>query len=261
MAQEIRKNQIMPVDFHSHILPSMDDGSKDAEQSLAMLAEAARQGTSVMVATPHFYPEDEDPDSFLSRRAASAALLLNGGYDPTVHPRICVGAEVAYFRGIGRYDDLEKLCIVGTKVILIEMPFSHWTETVLEDVFLIRARLGLTPILAHIERYPDMERAAMRREMLDRGFVLQINASMMDGLMSRRRALHMLTYGEVQLLGSDCHNMTTRPPGMQKILQYIADHADEDVLAQMVYVNRQLLHGAIPIEKIQPIRDSRLPRV
>lgn len=250
MVQGTYKDQAMLVDFHSHILPSMDDGSKDAEQSIAMLAEAARQGTSVMVATPHFYPENEDPSSFLRRRAASIAQLLDGGYDPEVYPRVCVGAEVAYFRGIGRCDDLKKLCIVGTSVILIEMPFCRWTDTILEDVSLIRTWLGLTPILAHIERYPDMNKAAMRHEMLCRGFVLQINASMMDGLLTRRHAMHMLQRGEVQLLGSDCHNMTTRSPGMQNMLQYMMNHTGQDILPQMVRLNRHLLRGAIPLENI-----------
>lgn len=250
MAQGLEQYDTLPVDFHSHILPSMDDGSKDAQQSLVMLEKACEQGTSVMVATPHFYPEDEGPSTFLSRRDAAVQRLLNGGYNATVHPRVCVGAEVAYFRGIGRCEDLKKLCIAGTKVILIEMPFCHWTDTILEDVCLIRTNQGLTPILAHIERYPDMSKASMRHQMLQNGFLLQINASMMDGVLSRRRALQMLTSGEVQLLGSDCHNMTTRPPGMQAMLQYIAERGEPELLTQMVNLNRYLLHGAVPIEKM-----------
>lgn len=249
MVNELEKRKTLPADFHSHILPSMDDGSKDAQQSLAMLARAAEQGTSLMVATPHFYPENEHPKDFLSRRTAAIERLLDGGYDPTVHPRVCVGAEVAYFRGIGRCEDLARLCIVGTKVILIEMPFCRWTDTILEDVCQIRTNQGLTPILAHIERYPDMSKTSMRRRMLENGFLLQINASMMDGALTRRRALNMLRHGEVQLLGSDCHNMTTRPPGMRAMLQYVSEHTDGDLLTSMAELCHRVLHGALPLEK------------
>lgn len=250
MAEDLRKNQSMPADFHSHILPSLDDGSEHVAQSLAMLAEAKRQGTLSMVATPHFYAENESPDDFLARRATSIRQLLDGGYDPSVHPRVYAGAEVSYFRGIGRCEDLARLCIVGTQVVLIEMPFRPWTDTMLEDVYSIQTRLELIPVLVHIERYPNMQKAVLRRTMVHRGILLQINANMMDKPMTRRRALHMLMGGEVQLLGSDCHNMTMRPPGMQKMLEYVKAHADPFLIPQMVELNRFLLRGATPLEKI-----------
>ncbi len=250
MREERSSDQTMPVDFHSHILPALDDGSQNEQQTLAMLLEARRQGTQVMVATPHFYPESESPDAFLARRAEAVDRLLVGGYDPAVHPRICVGAEVAYFRGIGRCEDLRRLCIVGTNAVLIEMPFGYWTDSIFEDVCLVRSRMGLTPILAHIERYRDMNSASMRRMAVQNGCYLQINASMMNGMMSRRRALRMLASGEVQLLGSDCHNMTTRPPGMQHILSYVREHAGAELISQMAECNRFLLRGVIPIERL-----------
>lgn len=253
MAKDLQRHQTMPADFHSHILPALDDGSESAEGSLAMLAEAKRQGTSLMVATPHFYADTETPDSFLSRRAKSIRQLLNSGYNPRIHPSVYVGAEVAYFHGIGRSEDLKRLCIFGTKIVLIEMPFCHWTSAILEDLYSIQTYLGLFPILAHIERYTDMRKASMRRTMMNRGIFLQINADMVRSHMTRRRALRMLMKGEVQLLGSDCHNMTTRPPGMRDMLNYMMDHSDENFLPQMIEFGRFLLHHAVPMEKIPDV--------
>ena len=56
------------TDFHSHILPGVDDGSTSVEESIAMLRMLSRQGVSHVVATPHFYPNYDDPEQFLRRR-------------------------------------------------------------------------------------------------------------------------------------------------------------------------------------------------
>ena len=56
------------IDFHTHILPKVDDGSRSLEQSLAMLNELKKQGVKKLVATPHFYANDESVESFLERR-------------------------------------------------------------------------------------------------------------------------------------------------------------------------------------------------
>ena len=53
------------IDFHSHILPGIDDGSADPEESLELLRRSARQGIRKMVATPHFYPRYDSPEKFL----------------------------------------------------------------------------------------------------------------------------------------------------------------------------------------------------
>ncbi len=238
-----------PADFHSHILPMMDDGSDSVETSLAMLEASAAYGASVMVATPHFYADSETPDSFLARRAVAARRLLLGGYDPSRHPRVCLGAEIAYFTGIGRCADLERLTVLGTRVALIEMPFQRWTDAMLDDVFSVRSRLGLLPVLAHLERYPAVRDRSLVRSLTDGGIVLQINASMFSGQLSRRRALRMVMSGDVQLLGSDCHNLDTRPPNLDVAAQYLAEHGEESLLPQIIEFNRFVLRGAIPLEK------------
>ena len=56
------------VDFHSHILPGMDDGASSPEESLQMLARSRQQGVDVLFATSHFYADEEDPAAFLVRR-------------------------------------------------------------------------------------------------------------------------------------------------------------------------------------------------
>ena len=88
------------IDFHSHILPGVDDGSVSLEQSIAMLQEEAKQGIHCVIATPHFYPEQEDVDTFLQRRDAAEAALRKEMEKYTDLPKLLVGAEVFYFSGI-----------------------------------------------------------------------------------------------------------------------------------------------------------------
>ena len=95
------------IDFHSHILPEIDDGSGSAAESLQMLEVSARQGVKLIAATPHFYAAESSPEQFLRRRAKSAGMLqkLLG----SALPQVLLGAEVCYFDGISRTEALEGL--------------------------------------------------------------------------------------------------------------------------------------------------------
>ena len=84
-------------DFHSHILPGVDDGSTSLEESLAMLTLEAEQGVRHVVATPHFYAHHDTPEAFLSRRAAAEAMLREALKDHPELPGFTVGAEVYFF--------------------------------------------------------------------------------------------------------------------------------------------------------------------
>ena len=114
------------IDFHSHILPGIDDGSKDVAESLAMLSALKEQGVDTVVATPHFYANHHSVEEFLRRRQKAmdrlSAELSEGA------PTIVLGAEVRYYEGISHLQNLESLCIGDSKLLLLEMPFYKWTE-------------------------------------------------------------------------------------------------------------------------------------
>lgn len=239
------------VDFHSHILPGMDDGSESPEMSCAMLNVAWRQGVRTMVATPHFYPEQESPDMFAKRRIAAVKRLIGGGYDATIHPSVCLGAEVAYFPGIARSESLDDMCIVGTRTVLIEMPFNGWTQSMLDEIVSIRSVRGLYPVLAHVDRYEEAGKRALLDFLAERGVLLQINAEMFTRLLSRRRALRWLKEGIVQLIGSDCHNMTGRPPSMYAALDAL--QGENALQAQLADVSQALLSGALTLAAVQTV--------
>ena len=97
------------VDFHSHILPGVDDGSRSVEESLEMLRAEARQGIGTVVATPHFYANHDTPERFLRRRAAAWEMLQTAMAQEAGLPEVIPGAEVYYFSGISDSDQLHRL--------------------------------------------------------------------------------------------------------------------------------------------------------
>ena len=122
------------VDFHTHILPCMDDGSASTAMSLEMLEREAAQGIETVVLTPHFYPHRERPESFLKRREESVALLRDAMDGRKGFPNIIVGAEVHYFEGISDCDYLQQLKIEDTDTVMIEMPLTNWSKRMLSEL-------------------------------------------------------------------------------------------------------------------------------
>lgn len=201
----MRRNMI---DFHTHILPGMDDGSDSVRTSLAMLREEARQGIEAVVLTPHFYAGENSPERFLERRErAWERLCEQPEWDL---PRMYLGAEVQYFEGIASVEGIRDLCIQQTDILLLEMPFSHWSSRTVEEVLDLSGQMQV--VLAHIERYLDMQDTGTWQYLRESGVWMQSNISFFNNWKTRRKAVRMLSKGEIHFLGSDTHNMGSRCP-------------------------------------------------
>ena len=207
----MEQNNCRIVDFHSHILPDVDDGSVSVEMSLSMLRMEAEQGIGAVVATPHFYADRDTPDRFLSQREAAAAQL-RAATDSSC-PAIKLGAEVAYYPGMSESEALQDLCLEKSRYILVELPQQPWYNGIYEELAAISVRQGLTPIIAHVERYLaplQTERILQKLESLQ--VLLQANAGFFLRKTTSRTALRLLRDGRLHFLGSDCHNLRDRPP-------------------------------------------------
>ena len=196
------------LDFHSHILPRVDDGSQSVEESLAMLSAMTQQGVTKVIATPHFYANDESLDSFLTRRAAAYGAIEH----LTERPQILLGAEVRYYEGISRMPDLKKLCVQDSRLMLLEMPFRLWSEYAVKEVVDIACQGRIIPVIAHVERYLFIQKKGVAERLLQNGVLFQVNADFLTEWKRRRKALRMLKRGEIHFIGSDCHNLTDRAP-------------------------------------------------
>ena len=114
------------IDFHSHVLPKLDDGSRSTKESIDMMRRAVSQGITAMVATPHFYADRETPKEFLKRREESWKRLREACEEEDGLLSLYSGAEVRMFPGVAGMEELPELAIKGTSYILLEMPFEVW---------------------------------------------------------------------------------------------------------------------------------------
>ena len=138
------------LDFHTHILPGIDDGSRDIDMTEKMLRMEQSMGVSHIYATPHFSAHRRSIDSFLERREAALAKTRKLiAADPSL-PRVTAGAEVYYFNGIGMAEQIERLCIENSNILLLELPFTQWHSDVIENIEHIIKRRGLSVVLAHL---------------------------------------------------------------------------------------------------------------
>lgn len=210
------------TDFHTHILPGIDDGSPSLEESLKMLRGEAAQGVKHVVLTPHFYPHLHSVSDFLSRRAEAYEKLCKAVAGEDGLPQLHLGAEVYYYNGISCSDALQQLALEGTKYLLVEMPGSPWPGSAYEELETIIQKRKLTPIIAHIDRYirPLCSYGIWQR-LEDIPVRIQANAEFFQKRATRSMALRLLKNGRIHMLGSDCHSSEYRPPDLTAGLQVI----------------------------------------
>lgn len=230
------------IDFHSHILPGIDDGSASLEESVALLRMEAEQGIQHVIATPHFYAQHDRPERFLKRRRNAELLLQEQIQKHPELPRFSVGAEVYFFHGIGSSDAIMELTIDEKPCILIEMPYVTWTGSMLHELESIYTRFGLTPIIAHIDRYikPFQARQVLSR-LAELPVLVQANADFFLNRATGNMALRMLKKDQIQLLGSDCHNLSDRKPNMGAAIDLIQKRIGVEMIKRINQYQEDIL--------------------
>ena len=221
----------MVADMHSHVLPEMDDGSSCVEESIAMLRKTWDGGIKVMTATPHFYAGSDTPDAFFDRRSRSVGLLAQEMKKHQDLPEIKLGAEVSFFHGMSDSEVLQRLTIADGWCILVEMPHTVWTDGMYEELTQIRSKQGLIPVIAHVERYMGLPQGRRILERLESMPVLiQANASFFLNRFTSHMAMRMLRQEQVHLIGSDCHNMSSRKPNLSEAVDKIRTRLGQSAL-------------------------------
>lgn len=223
------------TDNHTHILPGMDDGAKTPEISLQMLQMELEQGVDTVVLTSHCYRDREKPATYLARRAAAFAVLQEAiAENHAASPRLLLGAEVALAPHLSEWDELEELCCQGTKNLLLEMPFGPWNDQMIDQIYDMMGKRGITPIFAHLERYLKGQRADHIQEIIAMGMPIQISAAPLLHFMSRRPLVKMLKNHTAHFLASDCHNLTTRQPNLKSGLDVVKQIMGEDEVCRLI---------------------------
>ena len=208
------------IDFHSHILPGVDHGSKNMETSLKQVQYAKKSGVDILVSTSHFYPHQDTVRSFLMRRDAAYIALQEACILQGVEaPRIVLAAEVLLCRGMEKMEFVDRLCIGNTNVILLEMPLSKTWEKELIRSFLQIREMGLHPILAHAERYPKES----VEELLQNGIEVQLNTESFHDWKKKKTCKYYIEKGCVVALGSDIHGVDKQHSHFAKTMKELDD--------------------------------------
>jgi protein-tyrosine phosphatase len=230
------------IDFHSHILPGIDDGSKSLEMSIQMLRMEAQQGVERVIATPHFYPQYDTPERFLRRRGDAEVTLREEMQKHTGLPALSVGAEVYYFPGISDSEVISELTIDQKRCILIEMPTSSWTEAMYRELEGIYVKRGLIPIVAHIDRYIGrFHNRGILKRLEHMPVLIQANAEFFLEKNTTSLALRMLKKEGIHLLGSDCHDLSSRKPNLQGALELINRRLGRNAMEGILSCQRNVL--------------------
>jgi len=206
------------IDLHCHILPLVDDGSDSMEESLAMARIAVDNGTTELVATPHYIEGSGSLGvAAIKERLDEFKMELSKRDIPlTLHQ----GNEIYLSTNIHRLiKEGEASTIAGTRYLLLEMPFfdlPHFAETLVHDLMLS----GYIPIIVHPERNRIMANDPNRLlDFLNLGALAQINGDSLlgrNGKVAKKAAETMLTCKMVHFIASDCHHKDRRRPNLSK---------------------------------------------
>lgn len=240
----------MITDFHTHILPRIDDGSSSVNESIKMLYKEAEQGVDRVILTPHFYPQSDDPENFLKRRdyalyqlsEAIKTVKKNNNLAKKL-PEIIVGAEVFFYQGMSESTCLRDLCIGSSRYLLVEMPPEPWPESAYKEIEAIHRKQRIIPIIAHIDRYIKPFRTYHIPEKLaDMHVLVQVNASALLTGVKARQMIKLIKQDKIHLLGSDCHNITTRKPNMKEAVEKIMNTAGIEAFHRISSYEREVVN-------------------
>lgn len=203
------------LDIHTHILPDFDDGSKNLSMSISMINSLLGQGVKNIVLTPHFYSDHESLNNFLDRRSSVVDQFIKDIDNQQLDVSMLIGAEVYLTKYLDNYSDISGLCISGTNYILIEFPFlPRLGDTTIDLLHSIILNHDVIPIIAHIERYPFM--SSKPDDIIDKliymGCKIQINTSSLKTMSLKKNLLKWIKDDKIHFIGSDSHNLTSRPP-------------------------------------------------
>ena len=161
-------------------------------------------------------------------------------------PQMVLGYEVYYFKGISQANFINLFTIGNSSYILLELPTRPLTNADVEDIYRIRANQGLTPILAHVERYLAFEHFDFLQDMIRQGELLaQVNADSLLRWSTRKKALEFLKSGSAQFVGSDAHNIEQRAPHLGEAIAMIEKKAGKELVQRIDRDSEKLIQECL----------------
>lgn len=226
------------IDIHCHLLPGLDDGAPDLEQSIAMCRAAAEDGCTAMIATPHLrhqYWWNDDRTGIENlyrrvRREVGEIVDLRLGGEIAVHSESC---SELYALPAGNL-----LTLAGSRYLLLEFDHHGPGPDPLELIHELRIA-GWFPILAHPERIAWLAgQTSLVRQLVEDGAHLQITAMSLTGELGRRLqdlTVSWIESGLVDFVASDAHRIDIRPPGLSPARQTLTRLWGEETARRLLF--------------------------
>jgi protein-tyrosine phosphatase len=231
------------IDIHSHILPGVDDGAKNMEQTKRMLKIAYSEGIRSIIATPHYRSGGENKDfaylDEMKQKVQEEALLIDSNF------KIYLGNELYYSEGI--IEDLQAeraLTLDGTRFVLVEfLPCCEYRQ--IQSAIHNFLLSGYVPIIAHAERYLCLVQDYRRiQELIQAGAYIQMNISGLIGGITNKQSnfcKKLIKKELVHFIGTDAHSDNHRAPYAEKGLKVMSKKWGIEVANTIAYENPTLL--------------------
>jgi protein-tyrosine phosphatase len=229
------------IDLHTHVLPGLDDGARTLAEARALALEAAAHGVTALAATPHVR---DDYPTRPEEMEDAVAELRQDFVQHGVPVEVLHGAEIALdLLWMIPPPELRRLTLAQTgRYLLLEVPYRGW-PLALESAVKRLIELGVTPLLAHPERNPDVQDRPDRvRGVVEAGALVQVTAASIEGSRDRAAqaaARRLLELDCVHVLASDSHGPHIPRQGLDEAVAALGDAAlakylTEDVPAAIV---------------------------
>ena len=218
------------IDIHNHILPGIDDGAQTIEDALNLIDAARKDGTRVIVFTPHYRePYKKNTSEYLKMVFNEFKKILDSRYRDM---EFYLGSEVHYEMAVPELlHSHEVMTYNDTHYALIEFRYKSAKSEILNALREVK-RFGFTPVIAHLERYEIcVNDKDIIDDILDQGALIQINADSVMGKQGFRikHFCHKLLKEElVDFIASDAHNMDHRPPMLNECYKRVAKKYGEE---------------------------------
>lgn len=227
------------TDIHAHILPGVDDGAQNMDETIRMLQLANDQGITTIIATPHFAIGGKNTPTrtleTIREQVQQEASRINQDM------RILLGNELYYSDSVlEALKQREALTLAGSRYVLVEFSPRESYRNIYKAIGnLIRA--GYLPILAHVERYQCLRKQEeLIREITELGCYIQMNSDSLIGGMFHSEANYnrkLVNQGFVHFIASDCHNSKNRVPCMQTIVNLLQKKCETGLMEQIFGIN------------------------
>lgn len=231
------------IDFHSHIIPNVDDGSRSVEETFELLKEAKETGFSGVISTSHYMEGYYETD--VAERNVWIKAISENLYKKNIDLKLYLGNEVYITKNIMNLLEQGKATSINnSNYVLFEFPLNSKPMD-MYDIIYDMLEYKLIPVLAHPERYTFVQKEPnLIYDLIQKGVLMQSNFGSILGIYGEKAEIivkKLLENNMVHFLGSDVHRANSIYPQIHDALRRIEEIVGEEQLNEITSINPNLV--------------------